>query len=937
MIGGGHFQRGDEGRRQGAHVAAHAAVQAPGVVGDFVLAGGVVGHALLTGIDPRERRLDAVAGVVGKRQADGAGGRHGEQVRVADAMRGDVGAKGFGQTLGEAAVEVFCRVEQREGALLLGEIDRGGIGRVAQGAGQVGGEAAGVVAVIAQAEHHAGVAQAEKAQADAAFVLRLVVLLDQRPIGDVEHVVEHAHRDAGDGLKTLGVEPRLRRERIAHKSGEIDRAQAAAAVVGQKLLGARVGRLEGFAVIQIVVSVGGVEKQNARLGVVVGGLHDLIPQRTRPHATVHPLAVGPLMRAFGELIVARPGLVHQIDLRVVFDRLHERGAHADRQIEVLERALVFGVDEGFDVGMVDAQHAHLRAPAAAGRFHRFARGVEHPHERQRAAGAAVGAADMRTHRADARKVVAHAAAAPHGFGGLRQRFVNAGFAFLVVRHRIAHGLDEAVDQRGLNVGARRRHDASGRHEAVGQRLPEQRFAAGRVGLFDRQGAGDARVNVCDGVLIALGVFLRQNVETDVLCLHDGGLKTERPHGGMPAAQKSMLGLYRVFVIVGVDFGQTQQGLRLIDRQRFHLLELARHGAGASFCRTDGIARFVELLARFCKNVAEFCEFRFHRTEHFPHLGRALFQRQSTKTHVQAVEQGQQGSGPGEHHTVLALQRLHQARSAQRLGIQTLGGQEQNAEVAGVRRGNVFALDGLGFLAQTQFKRLRSGLGGGFVSLLLRVEQALIVFARKLGVDRQPDRAFALARQANGVFHPGVAAGYGFHVDAVLLGGEHLLDQAGQLNFAEHPARFHIGEHPLQIAHALRQGLHFAQATVHQFQPLGDLLEALAQPLLQGGVEFFVHGGAHLFEFFLVVGLQLAQAQFHRAAHFVQVLVGGLAQLGEAQLGGFAHRGLALLGALARFDQALVGGLTKCFQILRELRLQAFAVLFAGVHELRAML
>jgi hypothetical protein len=57
------------------------------------------------------------------------------------------------------------------------------------------------------------------------------------------------------------------------------------------------------------------------------------------------------------------------------------------------------------------------------------------------------------------------------------------------------------------------------------------------------------VNVCDGALIALGVFLRQNVETDVLCLHDGSLKTQRPHGGMPAARKidagSLSGLSRI--------------------------------------------------------------------------------------------------------------------------------------------------------------------------------------------------------------------------------------------------------------------------------------------------------------------------------------------------------------------------------------------------------
>ncbi|OIQ68760.1 hypothetical protein GALL_496440 [mine drainage metagenome] len=272
--------------------------------------------------------------------------------------------------------------------------------------------------------------------------------------------------------------------------------------------------------MQVVVTVGGVQEQDAGLCVVVGGLHDLVPQITRPHCPISPLAVTALMRAGGELVITRARLVHQIDFGVVADRLHEGVAHADGEVEVLERAGVLGVDEGFDVRMVDAQHTHLRAAPRARGFHRLARGVEHPHERQRAAGAAVRRAHMRPRRTDARKVVAHAAAATHGFRRLRQRLVDAGLAVLVGGHRIAHRLDETVDECGLDVGPRGGHDASRRNEASLKRLTELHLAIGRIGLFDRQCAGHPGLDVFDGVLPALGVFFRQHVEADVLWLHE---------------------------------------------------------------------------------------------------------------------------------------------------------------------------------------------------------------------------------------------------------------------------------------------------------------------------------------------------------------------------------------------------------------------------------
>ena len=53
--------------------------------------------------------------------------------------------------------------------------------------------------------------------------------------------------------------------------------------------------------------------------------------------------------------------MHQFKRLAVFYSLHQGIGHADRDVEVAQIALILGVDEFFDVGMVAAHHAHLRA------------------------------------------------------------------------------------------------------------------------------------------------------------------------------------------------------------------------------------------------------------------------------------------------------------------------------------------------------------------------------------------------------------------------------------------------------------------------------------------------------------------------------------------------------------------------------------------------
>ena len=142
--------------------------------------------------------------------------------------------------------------------------------------------------------------------------------------------------------------------------------------------------------------------------------------------------------------------------------------------------------------------------------------------------------------------------------------------------------------------------------------------------------------------------------------------------------------------------------------------------------------------------------------------------------------GQQRRRPGQHDLVLALQRLDQAGPAQRLGVQALGGHEQDREVGGVRRREVLVADrpGLERAAASRSPWPPASIAAG-VGALLRVEQALVVLARELGIDRQPQRravAGARARQAHRELDPLVAARHGGDVGRVLLGREHLLEQ-----------------------------------------------------------------------------------------------------------------------------------------------------------------
>ena len=263
-----------------------------------------------------------------------------------------------------------------------------------------------------------------------------------------------------------------------------------------------------------------VQEQDARLGKVVGRAHDGVPQLARRQGLVDPQAVAALASAFGDQAGTRAGFVHKVPRLIVLQRVHEAVGHAHRDVEIVPApGLALGGDEVQHVRMVDAQNAHLRATSGAGALNRRAGLVEHVDVAARPRGHGMRALDLSPARADARKVVAHAATAAHGFGRFAQRFVDARVAvFINALDAVAHRLHKAVDQSGLDVGAGGAHDAAGADGACLQIGQEARFVhfAQAFGFHRGQGAGHAAEQVFDAGFAGFEVFFLQHVIADRL-------------------------------------------------------------------------------------------------------------------------------------------------------------------------------------------------------------------------------------------------------------------------------------------------------------------------------------------------------------------------------------------------------------------------------------
>ena len=271
--------------------------------------------------------------------------------------------------------------------------------------------------------------------------------------------------------------------------------------------------------------------------------------------------------------------------------------------------------------------------------------------------------------------------------------------------------------------------------------------------------------------------------------------------------------------------------RLFSRQRFHVTQGACHRARTAAGFVDLVAGFLQLLVHRVEHRAELAKLGLDRAKRAPHFAGSLLDGQRAEAHLEAGHQRQQRGGAGHGDPQVALQAIDQTRAAQDFRVQAFGGQEHDGELGGVRHRHVLA-DLLRLLAYRALQRLTRLPGGFRIHALLRVEQALVVLARELGVDRQPDHGIAGGpRETHREFDPLVAARHGGHVRLVLVGREHLLQQAGQLDFAEHGRLLTLCQHRCRPPTS-PPAWPMSPAPGGPRQHRGDVAEAFAQARFQ---------------------------------------------------------------------------------------------------------
>ena len=182
----------DEGVGQPRILPLQPAVEAQRVIGHRLFLAAAIGHQHGAGVFEAEYRLQPGRHIIGQ-DGNRAGRRDRGQQGIADTMRGNRFLHIRIQFADGLSGQVFLAIEQREGALLLRQLDRGEIGRAADRRHPFIGQRHRIGAAIARAAEDQRVGKAGDAEADAPLRQRLLLLLRQREARHVGHIVHHAH------------------------------------------------------------------------------------------------------------------------------------------------------------------------------------------------------------------------------------------------------------------------------------------------------------------------------------------------------------------------------------------------------------------------------------------------------------------------------------------------------------------------------------------------------------------------------------------------------------------------------------------------------------------------------------------------------------------------------------------------------------------------
>ena len=442
-----------------------------------------------------EDRLAAVALAAGD-GGDGAGGGDSGLGSVADAVLLDaledllpiegraakialVALERRGRLPGELFGIVDAALDGGEGTALLGEINAGAHGVVADELHDLGDELLAFFGAVTDAGEIHQVGEAHNAQADAAGLQGGFLELGDG--GDIGIGLDDIVEETGGELNAVAQAGPIDGAVGAEVLGEVDGTQAAILVGAKPLLAAGIGGLEGVEVGNRVGAVGGVEEEQAGFAVVVGLGDDLVEEGAGAQGAVgEDGQAGRLGFVEGavEAFAFGGGDVEEAQrpIGVLFDGLHKGVGDADGNVEIGDGILVsLAVNEFFDIGMIDAENGHVGAAAGAA-LGDLAEGlVVDVQEADRAGGFAGGGFNAHTLGAQAREGKAISAAGLLNEGGVAQGLENTGG---VAAHVVGDG----------------------QHEAGGE-LAEGRAGAGEGGRIGEEALGGKQVVELDSEVV----------------------------------------------------------------------------------------------------------------------------------------------------------------------------------------------------------------------------------------------------------------------------------------------------------------------------------------------------------------------------------------------------------------------------------------------------
>jgi hypothetical protein len=327
-----------------------------------------------------------------------------------------------------------------------------------------------------------------------------------------------------------------------------------------------------------------------------------------------------------------------------------------------------------------------------------------------------------------------------------------------------------------------------------------------------------------------------------------------------------------------------------------VFEGAIDGCGLAADVAQGCLNGADLLFDFVHEAAEFFELAFGAGEDAPDFVAFFLDGEGVEPHLEAGEDGHEGGRASDGDAAVLLDVGLQAGAADDFSVEAFGGQEHDGVGHGGGGIDVFVADELALRADGAFEGFAGS--GDFIgcAALVDVFESLPVFAGEFGVDGEEDAGTVAVGELEGVFDGFGGAGFDAGVLEVLLGGEHLFELLAEEELTDAAAGLDVGEDFFEVADAGGQFLHLAEAFLDCAEVGGDLAEGFCEAGLEGGVELFVDGLAHLFELGGVGFVEFVEAVFDGGAELVLVVGVAGGEVGELGVEGLAKGGL-LLGAL----------------------------------------